>query len=53
MINNKPLTPKFKKILVTGTADFIDFGYKPDTDLKDGIKEFVTWYKKFYGDKNE
>jgi UDP-glucuronate 4-epimerase len=28
-----------------------DFDYKPDTDLKDGIAEFVKWYKKFYGDK--
>jgi len=25
-----------------------DFGYKPDTDLKDGIKEFVKWYREFY-----
>ncbi|WP_121627463.1 NAD-dependent epimerase [Poseidonibacter antarcticus] len=25
-----------------------DFGYKPDTDLKDGIEQFVTWYKDFY-----
>ncbi len=25
-----------------------DFGYKPDTNLKDGIKEFVKWYQKFY-----
>jgi UDP-glucuronate 4-epimerase len=22
-----------------------DFGYKPDTDLKDGIAKFVKWYK--------
>jgi len=26
-----------------------DFGYKPDTDLKDGIGKFVTWYREFYG----
>jgi nucleoside-diphosphate-sugar epimerase len=25
-----------------------DFGYKPDTNLAVGIKEFVTWYKNFY-----
>jgi len=25
-----------------------DFGYKPDTDLKDGIEQFVKWYKEFY-----
>jgi len=31
---------------VSGLMD--DFGYKPDTQLKDGIKEFVKWYKEFY-----
>ncbi|MDF1884361.1 NAD-dependent epimerase [Sulfurimonas sp. SAG-AH-194-C21] len=25
-----------------------DFGYKPDTNLKDGIDEFVRWYREFY-----
>jgi len=25
-----------------------DFGYKPDTDLADGIGEFVGWYRGFY-----
>jgi UDP-glucuronate 4-epimerase len=31
-----------------------DFGYKPDTNLAVGIKEFVTWYKNFYlGGKND
>jgi len=25
-----------------------DFGYKPDTQLADGIGEFVSWYRKFY-----
>ena len=25
-----------------------DFGYKPDTKLLDGIREFVKWYRKFY-----
>jgi len=41
------------KILVTGTVDFIDFGYKPNTDLKDEIKEYMTRYKIFYGENNE
>ncbi|HFU76388.1 MAG TPA: NAD-dependent epimerase/dehydratase family protein, partial [Arcobacter sp.] len=26
-----------------------DFGYKPDTELGDGIGEFVEWYRGFYG----
>ena len=25
-----------------------DFGYKPNTQLVDGIGKFVTWYRKFY-----
>ena len=25
-----------------------DFGYKPDTSLDEGVKAFVSWYKKFY-----
>ncbi|MBR2887505.1 MAG: GDP-mannose 4,6-dehydratase, partial [Bacteroidales bacterium] len=25
-----------------------DYGYKPKTMLKDGIKKFVNWYKTFY-----
>lgn len=25
-----------------------DFHYKPDTNLADGIEQFVSWYKKFY-----
>lgn len=28
-----------------------DFNYKPDTDLVDGIAEFVKWYKSFYGNE--
>ena len=25
-----------------------DTGYKPDTDIKDGIRQFVKWYREFY-----
>lgn len=25
-----------------------DFGYKPSTDLRDGLRKFVQWYKAFY-----
>ncbi|WP_152055450.1 NAD-dependent epimerase [Aliarcobacter butzleri] len=31
------------------TSDLIeDFDYKPNTNLKEGIKHFIDWYKKFY-----
>lgn len=26
----------------------IDFGYKPSTDLRDGLRKFAQWYKEFY-----
>ncbi len=25
-----------------------DFGYKPNTDIKDGISGFIDWYRSFY-----
>ncbi len=26
-----------------------DFGFKPSTSLRDGLRKFAEWYKKFYG----
>ena len=26
-----------------------DFGFKPDTSLKEGLSRFVSWYKSYYG----
>ncbi|TDE04753.1 NAD-dependent epimerase/dehydratase family protein [Flavobacterium sandaracinum] len=28
-----------------------DYGYKPTTSIKDGVKEFVEWFKVFYNKK--
>ena len=25
-----------------------DFGYKPNTDFREGIRRFVTWYRDYY-----
>ena len=30
-----------------------DYGFKPSTTLKDGLRKFAEWYKKFYIDGNE
>ena len=30
-----------------------DFGFKPSTTLRDGLRKFAEWYKKFYMDKRE
>ena len=31
----------------------IDFGFKPSTTLRDGLRKFAEWYKEFYMDKRE
>lgn len=30
-----------------------DFGYKPNTSLREGVRRFAEWYKSFYGEKVE
>lgn len=30
-----------------------DYGFKPNTSLRDGLRKFAEWYKEFYMDKNE
>jgi len=30
-----------------------DKSIKPETELKDGIQEFVAWYREFYGKNNK
>lgn len=29
-----------------------DYGFKPNTSLRDGLRKFAEWYKKFYTEKN-
>ena len=30
-----------------------DFGFKPNTSLREGLRKFAEWYKKFYCEKGE
>ncbi len=30
-----------------------DFGFRPSTPLREGLRKFVIWYKNYYGDKKE
>lgn len=30
-----------------------DFGFKPSTSLRDGLRKFAEWYKEFYNDEKE
>ena len=29
-----------------------DVGFKPDTSIEDGIRQFVAWYRDHYGNLN-
>ena len=31
---------------VTGLQN--DFGYRPSTDISEGVKQFVSWYREYY-----
>ena len=31
-----------------GTPLEQDFGFKPSTSLREGLRRFATWYKEFY-----
>lgn len=45
-----PMQPGDVEITYADVTDlYNDFGFKPSTPLKDGLREFAQWYKKFYG----
>lgn len=47
--NFKPLQPgDVLKTYADTSAIEKDYGYKPSTDIKEGIGEFVKWYKQYY-----
>jgi UDP-glucuronate 4-epimerase len=47
--NMLPLQPGDVPDTYADVTDLItDLGYKPATDLENGIKNFVAWYKDFY-----
>lgn len=49
---HKELVPMQQGDVVTTYADIKaltkDFGFKPKTNLRNGLKEFAVWYKKYY-----
>lgn len=50
-----PMQPGDVPVTYADTTAFErDFGFKPSTSLRDGLRSFAEWYKKFYiNDKNE
>ena len=44
-----PMQPGDVPITYADTVAFEeDFGFKPGTDLRDGLRRFAEWYKSFY-----
>lgn len=44
-----PMQPGDVPVTYADTADLeADFGFKPSTSLRDGLRKFAEWYKEFY-----
>ena len=44
-----PMQPGDVPVTYADTTDLErDYGFRPDTSLKDGLKSFAKWYKYFY-----
>ncbi len=47
-----PMQPGDVPITYADTSDLErDFGYKPSTSLREGLRKFAEWYKEYYIDK--
>ncbi len=47
--NFMPMQPGDVPATYADVDDLVsDFGYKPDTSIEEGIREFVTWYKEYF-----
>ena len=34
---------------ITGLVTLLDFGFRPSTPLRDGLRAFAQWYSRYYG----
>lgn len=49
VIDFLPMQPgDVKETIADISASTCDFGFEPKTDIKDGIPQFINWYKEFY-----
>ena len=49
-----PMQPGDVPVTYAGTSALErDFGYKPSTNLRDGLRKFAEWYKKYYVDRED
>ena len=48
-----PMQPGDVPVTYADTSELEkDFGFKPSTDLRTGLRRFAQWYKEFYGNEN-
>jgi UDP-glucuronate 4-epimerase len=48
--NLMPMQPgDVKETIADITATRRDFGFEPKTNIEEGLKNFVEWYKEYYG----
>lgn len=44
-----PMQPGDVEVTYADTSDLEkDYGFKPSTSLRDGLRKFVEWYKEYY-----
>lgn len=48
-INYLPMHPADAKETWADTSKLEQLGYKPKVDVEKGVKEFITWFKNYYG----
>jgi len=50
IINYIPIQPaEIEKSWADSSKLIKNYGYKPKTKIEDGVREFIKWYKEFYG----
>lgn len=49
IVEYAPMHPADTQTTWSDTTKLQTLGYKPTTSIKEGVAEFVTWYKSYYG----
>ena len=47
-LSERRLTYLCRNNRIEGTIKENDFGFKPSTSLREGLRSFAKWYKEFY-----
>lgn len=49
-----PMQPGDVEVTYADTSALLrDYDFKPDTDLREGLRKFAEWYREFYGRKED